>query len=59
MQFIVSYDVYACDDNVAERVDTYFDNFFDACDYYVEANETEDNCVIQVKMEEEVSELPF
>ena len=61
MKFIVSYDSYACDDGVAERVDTWFDDFFDACDYYVNVNETEDNCVIQVKLDDvqQPAELPF
>ena len=59
MKFIVSYDSYACDDGVAEQVNKYFTDFFEACDYYADCSETEDNCVISVKLEEEASAEPL
>ena len=60
MYFTVTYDSYACDDGIAERVTTRFTDFFAACDYYAETSQTETDCVISVVMPDaDPQELPF
>ena len=60
MSFVVTYSVFACDDGIAERVTRHFTDFFTACDYFAECNETESDCTISVEqLEEDDDDLPF
>ena len=60
MKFIVSYDHIACDDLVPETVSSSFTDFFRACDYFAECEETEDNVRISVVNEGEyLGDIPF
>jgi len=60
MFYTVSYDVFACDDGVAETVTRHFDDFVDAVGYWAECSEAENNCVISLaSLNDEPNELPF
>tara|TARA_B100001093_G_scaffold379528_1_gene364898 strand:- start:874 stop:1056 length:183 start_codon:yes stop_codon:yes gene_type:complete len=60
MFYTVSYDVFACDDGVAETRTCHFEDFVDAVGFWAECSETEDNCVISLaSLNQKADDIPF